>query len=359
MQKLKIATMSTAQFPVPIPENRIMAPGKIAIDVADGLASLGHEVYFFATKDSKAKNYNFKLIKSDFNSTLKSVSAKKGWKKLKIARFFDQELLSFLYEKDKDLNFDLIILHDPFFRMLFPIVKIFTETPVLMVVHCGLRDTYQRKMHKYYKLDHVNIVPISNSEKQECPDLNWTKVVHNGVDINEYPFDNQKDDYLLFAGRICKDKGVKEAIEVAEETNHKLLIAGEITDNNYYLQQVKPKLSKKIEYLGLLNSEELKKYYKKAKALLIPIQWREPFGLTYIEAMACGTPVVTFNKGAASEVVKDRITGFVVEDKKRMKEAVNKISKIKPSACRRRVEKYFSKKKMIKSYEKVCYKVIK
>ncbi len=359
MKKLKIATMATAQVPIPIPNGRIMTPSEMAINIANGLSKLGHQVYFFTTSDSENKDYDFNLIKANFESTLalgKRSNKEEGISKL--ASFFNQELLLFLYKNNKKLDFDLIILHDPFFKNFFPIVKMFPNTPVLMVVHCGMSSLFQKEIHRYYKLNHAKLVPISYMEKEQCPDLNWTKVIYNGIDVESYPFKKTKKDYLFFAGRISADKGVAQATEIAKKSNHELLIAGEIRDGEYYSKFIKPNLSNKIKFLGFLDKNQIKDYYKNAKALIAPIQWDEPFGLTYVEAMACGTPVITFNKGAANEVVKNNETGIIVSKKEEMIEAVKEIKKIIPDKCRKRVEDYFSSDRMIKEYEEICYRAL-
>src|SRR5690606_1089300 len=131
--------------------------------------------------------------------------------------------------------------------------------------------------------------------------------VYNGTDTDLFEFSDTSDDYLLFSGRILADKGVKEAIQVARESGHRLLIAGPPAyGHDYYFEQhVKPELDENILYIGRMDQEQLRTYYQKAKALLTPVQWEEPFGLTTIEAMASGTPVISLNRGAAPELIVD------------------------------------------------------
>jgi glycosyltransferase involved in cell wall biosynthesis len=164
----------------------------------------------------------------------------------------------------------------------------------------------------------------------------------------------------LFAGRVAAEKGVREAIQVAEESNHRLLIIGPINHGSqgYFDQYVKPRLNERILYLGRMDQDQLPIYYQNAKAVLTPIQWEEPFGLTTVEAMACGTPVISLHRGAAPEIIKLGVTGFVVNSIAEMVEAVGKVDKIKASACRARVQNYFSTKQMVDHYEKAFSKAI-
>ena len=176
-----------------------------------------------------------------------------------------------------------------------------------------------------------------------------------------FPFSDEHDNYLLFVGRIVPDKGAKEAIEIAKATNHKLLIIGPTyaDKRDYFDNFIEPELNDQIIYLGYIDHNHLAPYYARAKALLSPIQWEEPFGLTMIEAMACGTPVITYKRGSAPEIVVDGKTGFVVKNKRDMIAAVKKLDSISREACRRRVEAKFSLERMIDRYERAFELVIR
>lgn len=164
----------------------------------------------------------------------------------------------------------------------------------------------------------------------------------------------------MFSGRITPEKGVKEAIRVAKESNHRLLIIGPVHHGSqgYFDQYIKPELNDRILYLGGMERDLLPKYYQKAKAVLTPVQWEEPFGLTTIEAMACGTPVISFRRGAAPEIITHGKTGFVVDSVTDMVDAVQKIGKIKRRDCRNHVVRHFGLEKMVDSYEKAFLQML-
>lgn len=175
-----------------------------------------------------------------------------------------------------------------------------------------------------------------------------------------WAYEDEHEDYLLFAGRIVPEKGIKEAIKIAKETDHRLLIIGPVYEDHkeYFEQYIKPELNDKILYLGFMEQAQLVKYYQKAKAFLMPIQWEEPFGLTMAESMACGTPIIALRRGSVPEVIEDGKTGFIVDSVQEMIEAVGKVDTLKRSDCRKHVERHFSREKMVDAYEEVFKKII-
>ena len=165
----------------------------------------------------------------------------------------------------------------------------------------------------------------------------------------------------MWTGRICKDKGIENAIKIARRAKVKLLLAGQVQPmyQEYFRKKIKPFLNSKIRYLGEKTQGELIPLYQNAKALLYPIEWEEPFGLNMAESMACGTPVIAYNHGSVPEVVKDNKTGFVVKNIQEAVRAVKNIDKIKREDCRKWVEDNFTIKKMVDDYEKVYYQILK
>jgi glycosyltransferase involved in cell wall biosynthesis len=161
-------------------------------------------------------------------------------------------------------------------------------------------------------------------------------------------------------GRVVPEKGVKEAVQVAEATNHRLLIIGPTypSSQGYFDQYIKPYLNNKILYLGYIERDKLRPYYQKAKALLAPIQWEEPFGLTSVEAMACGTPVIAIDRGAMQEVIRDGHTGYLVSSVGEMIDAVRRVNKIDRRACRDHVKANFGLRQMVEGYEQVYQQVV-
>ncbi|MEK7603932.1 MAG: glycosyltransferase, partial [Patescibacteria group bacterium] len=162
----------------------------------------------------------------------------------------------------------------------------------------------------------------------------------------------------FFAGRLEEKKGVFEAIQVAQATNSKLLIAGSPSEGKYWDEKIAPHLNDKIRYIGLVPYNEIARYFRNAKAFLFPILWEEPFGLVMAEAMAAGTPVIAFNRGSVPEVVVDGKTGFIVKTVEEMAEAIRKIGQIDRRECRKHVEDNFSVEKMVDGYERAFLKIL-
>jgi glycosyltransferase involved in cell wall biosynthesis len=199
-------------------------------------------------------------------------------------------------------------------------------------------------------------VSLSNAERSLLPELNYVATVHNGIHMEHFPFEAEKDDYLLFAGRLSPEKGPAEAIEVAKRTGRRLLLAGLIEPQyqDYFDTKVKPHLDgKQFDYLGLLSQAELAPYYRKAAGVLFLINWCEPFGLVAVESQASGTPLIATRFGALPEIIIEGQTGFVVDSIDQAVTAVDKLANIEPAACRQNAEARFTDAVMAKGYAEV------
>jgi glycosyltransferase involved in cell wall biosynthesis len=186
------------------------------------------------------------------------------------------------------------------------------------------------------------------------------KTIHHGIDIQQFDFRPDPEDYLLFFGRIHPDKGTREAIEIARACNRKLLIAGIIQDEEYYQRHVVPQLRDgKVEYIGSVGPAERNTLLGRACAMLHPISFDEPFGLSIVEAMACGTPVIAFNRGSMTELIVHGKNGFLVDSLDAAIEAVCEIGKIDRNYCRQHVEKYFTADRMVEEYVEVYNRILK
>lgn len=224
--------------------------------------------------------------------------------------------------------------------------------------------SYQRKISPK-GIRYVTFLPNQNLIFTACSDNcaatgnvtgTW-RTVYNCVDFSLYDINGDVDESapLMFLGRIDKVKGLHTAIQAALKTNNKLLIGGNIptTDDNYayYKTEIEPLFdNEQIVYLGALNDEEKNKYLRQAKTFLFPIEWEEPFGIVMIEAMACGTPVIGFKRGAVPEVVEENITGNIVTDLNGMINAINHIENIDRMKCRQRAEERFNSAKIANDY---------
>lgn len=237
------------------------------------------------------------------------------------------------------------------------------DTPMLTTMHCLITPDTK------FIWDHYDgwYNTISHSEKLTMPPVannRYAGVVHNGIDVETFPYGEKKDDYLLFLSRISIDKAPHLTVEVAKRLGMRLIIAGKVDpnpmDQAYFNDVLKPLVDgKQIQFVGEADGRMKRELYEKAYCLLLPLNWEEPFGLVIAEAMACGTPVVAFQRGAAAEIIVDGETGYLVNDVDEMVEAVRKVDHIDPRRCRHHVETHFSPARMAEGYLRVYQQIIR
>ncbi len=353
---MKIAMMVRSFIPMPRPGDMIYAPIDLAIAIAKGLGARGHQITLFSPNGTEVYGENIvvetmnlrPLVRNqtDFDNLLNNtelLAHGQPW-------LWDRYMVNQMFKRAATGEFDLLHFHHPESAL-----SAATEYPKVQTVYT-LHDPiypWYKELFELFASDNQRFISISNNQRRDAPDLPYLATVYNGTDIELFNFSEQHEEYLLFSGRITAEKGVKEAIQVAKDSGHKLLIIGPVNHGSqeYFDRCVKPELNENILYLGRMDQAQLVNYYQKAKALLTPIQWEEPFGLTTVEAMACGTPVISLHRGAAPEIIENGKNGFVVHSLNEMVEAVGKIDQIKRQNCRDRVEEVFSYERMIDRYE--------
>jgi glycosyltransferase involved in cell wall biosynthesis len=223
-------------------------------------------------------------------------------------------------------------------------------TPFVATIH-GFSSPGVLPVYKKYN-NKVFYVSISDADRS--PDLDYIKTIHHGIDIKQFDFQPDPDDCLLFFGRIHHDKGAREALEIARACNKKLILAGIIQDEAYYHQYVEPHLDNyNAIYVGAAGPVQRNQLLGKAYALLHPINFNEPFGLSVIESMACGTPVIAFDRGSMPELIENGKSGFLVNNVDEAIETVARIKEIDRAYCRRHVERHFTVDRMINEYIQV------
>lgn len=223
------------------------------------------------------------------------------------------------------------------------------ETPMLTTAHNPVTRDLRIVWDRYRGFYNT----VSRAAKNGMPDRNFIGVIYNAINVSSYPFCAAKDDYLLFIGRMSRDKGPHLAIEVAKRLGKKLVMAAKIgaEDVEHFNNVVKPMIDGRlVEYIGEVDVDMKKKLFAKASCVLFPIIWNEPFGLVPVEAMACGTPVISFRSGAAPEVIVHERTGFIVDDLDEMAKAVSRVDRIDPAVCRAHVEANFDAPRMADDY---------
>jgi len=358
--KLKIATVVTGHFTTPPPEGIVYAPMDVAVDVSEGLVKRGHSVDFYAPEDSKANvtrmiNCGLKPLNQDGGHPILKLPNVGGAEQNKIFNLWDQYLLAQMFKEAEKGNYDILHIH-PVDRAL-PLALSHSKVPVVYTLHDPICP-WRAEIFKIFASPNQFYVSISDSQRLPAPHLNYISTVYNGVRLDEFPFSDKHDDHLLFVGRLHPEKGVAEAVQAALKADERLIIVGPPVTGEYWDTKVKPFIGDKIEYVGYVPREELFKYYQKAKAVLVPIMWEEPFGLIMTEAMACGAPIVAFRRGSVPEIIEDGRNGFIVNNVDEMAEAIKKVDTISRKECRRTVEEKFAIEKMVDGYEAAFEKII-
>lgn len=307
--------------------------------LTEELTKRGHKVTLFATGDSETNaklSYVFPLSLKEAH--IEDVNSFNKW------RFLHSYSA---YKRENEFD----IIHD------HTLVDMFTNKTPVVFTHHGLISPVTRDVSP----SHIYPVAISNSQRAEAPLAKVEAVVYNGLPMEHYPFSPKPMKYLLFVGRFSEHKGAHLAIEVALALGIKLIMAAKIEkrDEKYFNQRIKPKLGEKIEWIGEVNEEERNFLMSNALCLLHPATWDEPFGLNMIEAMACGCPVVAFNRGSIPEIILDGKTGFIVNNIEEMIKAVKNIGKIKRQNCRTHSLTNFSATRMADNYEKLYYRILR
>lgn len=350
---MKIATMVRGYIPAPCPTDMVYAPIDLAVEISESLAKRGHEVTFFGPNGTnmaaKVETCNLRpLVRSqkEFRELIENPDLSLHH----VPGLWDRFLAKKMFEQARNGEYDLLHFHHP--ESALDLAHLYPDVPIVYTHHDPL-DNWYREVLEMYQTPNQFYISISDNQRVPALNLSFSATVYNGIDVDMFPYDEEREDFLLFVGRVTPEKGTKEAIQVAKDTNHRLLIIGPSykEDKEYFDQHIKPHLDDKILYLNFIERKHLARYYKKAKAFLMPIQWEEPFGLSMTEAMACGAPVIAMRRGSVSEIVVEGETGYIVNSVTEMSEAVNKIHLIKPRNCREHVERNFSIEKMADGYE--------
>jgi glycosyltransferase involved in cell wall biosynthesis len=301
---------------------------------------MGLEVTLFATGDSQTSGHLVAVCPRSYSED--SSANPKVAECLHISEVFE-----------RSADFDLIHNHFDFLPLTYSAL---IETPVLTTIH-GFSSPSIIPVYKKYN-DRSHYVAVSEADKS--PELNYLAIIHHGIDVAQFPFSNSGGKYLLFFGRIHPEKGVHEAIQVAQRVGMKLLIAGIIQDQAYFEKFVEPYIDgKTVEYLGAIGPARRPWVLGQALALLHLISFDEPFGLSVVESMACGTPVIAFGRGSMPEIIGHGETGYIVEDTNQAVEAVAAVRSIDRSACRDAVEKHFSDTRMAQDYVRAYQEILK
>lgn len=304
---------------------------RVVAILTEGLVARGASVTLFATADSitAAKLHAVAPRGYAEDPTLDA----KVYEGLHIAAAFERAAA-----------FDLLHNHFDFLPLTYSRL---VSTPVVTTIHGFSSERIVPVFRAYDDIAHY----VSISDADRHPDLHYAATIHHGIPLEEFTLRQTPDDYLLYFGRIHPDKGTAEAVQLALRTGHRLLIAGVIHDQVFFREQVEPHLDgDRIRYLGSVGPVERDALLGGARALLHLINFAEPFGLSVIEAMATGTPVIAYPRGSMPEIIVDGVTGFLVDDIEAAADAVRRIKMLDRRACRLHVERSFSAGRMVDDY---------
>jgi glycosyltransferase involved in cell wall biosynthesis len=314
--------------------------------LCEELVKRGHDVTLWASGDSKTSAELFSIYSRSLR-TATDIADPQSYALMHAA----------LSLKDAD-SYDVI--HNHIGETVMAMAHL-VRTPMLTTMHCLITpdtkfiwDHYDGWYNTISYSEKLNMPPVANN--------GYAGVVHNGIDVATFPYSEKKDDYLLFLSRISIDKAPHLTVEVAKRLGRRLIIAGKVdpnpVDQEYFNTMVRPLVDgKQIQFVGEADARMKRELYEKAYCLVLPLNWEEPFGLVMAEAMACGTPVVAFRRGAAGEIIVDGETGYLVDNLDEMVDAVRKVDRIDPRRCRRHMEANFGPEHMAEGYLRVYQQI--
>lgn len=343
-----------------------------AYDLVENLLKRGHKITLFASSDSQT------------NASLKSVIDSESARKIELNEKLSLPYYLLLVRKLalESENFDII--HNNFYNTyLVSAFAPFIKKPILHTIHNPYfhYKEWSKVLKLYLEGQNQHVVFLSNYVKSIAGNIPNSYVVPNGININNFPFNNKPSNSLLWIGRMAPEKGASEALQAALTAGKKLLIAMVVKEGQeaYFENQIKPHIGGNITLQESLSEEEKAKAYQNARATLFSIMWEEPFGLVMLESMSSGTPVIAFARGAIPEVIKDGEAGFIVNPSNAdmrgdfivkktgvegLCEAIERIYSMPEEKyqtmrnnCRKHIEENFTIEKMIDRYEGLYRKI--
>jgi glycosyltransferase involved in cell wall biosynthesis len=325
---VRIALIAPPWLPVPPP---LYGGTERVIDrLARGFVAAGHDVLLFTTGDSTCPVPRQWVLERSEGMRIGTAVP---------------ELRHVIHAYEAVRGFDVV--HDH--TVMGPAYSVRFPDQLVVTTNHGPFNTELLDIYRYIS-PRVPIIAISHDQASRAKDLSIAAVIHHGIDVDEFPVGTGSGGYFLFLGRMTPEKGPKVAIDVARAAGVELKLAAKMREpweHRFFHDQVEPHLGDGIEFLGEVGGAEKLALIGEAVALLNPIRWPEPFGLVMVEALACGTPVLSFAEGAAPEIVDHGVTGFLCTDEQHMAEAISLTPTLDRAACRRAAESRFSTQRMV------------
>jgi glycosyltransferase involved in cell wall biosynthesis len=307
--------------------------------LTEELVALGHDVTLFASGDSRTS--------AKLDATWPKALRLDG--SVRDPYALHMVMLERVRQKCDDEEFDFLHFHLDYFSW-----SLFSRQPTPFVTTLHGRLDLPEHQPVFTTFRSAPVISISNAQRRPVPQANWVRTIHHGLPEKLLMPKPVKHDYLAVLGRIAPEKRVDRAIEIATRCGIPLKIAAKVdpADQDYYDELICPMITGNplVEYIGEISDHEKSDFLSGAVGLLVPIDWPEPFGLVMIEAMACGTPVIAYNRGSVAEIIDEGLTGFVVEDEISAVAAVDRLSGLNRGAIRKQFETRFTARRMALDY---------
>lgn len=339
----------TAPLEEAVPPKKYGGTELVIGNLCEEFVKLGHDVYLLASGDSQTSAKLIPIIPHSLRSTYtaEEFSRKRDFLKFYYMRIYLEEI--------QRIKPDVVYNH---LGWRLGVFEKFIDAPMFTTIH-GPLSSFQERF-TYENLPNIKLVSISNNQRRAMPDANWVKTVYNGIELPTFNLKKSKPiaerEYFVFLGRTSPEKGLYEICKLIKQSEFKLKIAAKIdpVDQEYFQQKIKPFVDgSKIEFLGEVGGNDKSALLKDAKALLLWLNWEEPFGLVVVEAMANGTPVIVNKRGSMAELILDGKTGYLVNTLDEMRMRFDQLNHIEPTACRTHVQKKFSSSRMAREYLKL------
>lgn len=306
--------------------------------LTEELVTQGHDVTLFASGDSHTSG----KLDAGWPRALRLDGS------VRDPNALHMEMLERVRRKCDDEEFDILHFHLDYYPF-----SLFSRQPTPFITTLHGRLDLPEHQPVFTTFSKVPVISISNAQRRPVPQANFVRTIYHGLPENLLTPQPITPSYLAVLGRIAPEKGVDRAIKIAIRAGIPLKIAAKIdrADEDYYEQVVRPLMDHPlVEYIGEIGDQEKPEFLSGAYGLLLPIDWPEPFGLVMIEAMACGTPVIAYNRGSVPEIIDEAVTGFIVEDETSAVAAVGRLASIDRSAVRKQFEARFTARRMALDY---------
>jgi len=336
----------------PVPPEKYGGIELVIYNITEGMVKAGHEVYLLASGDSLTSAHLVPIIPQAIRKAYTDPADIEKWR-----NFLKVYNTTTVVRHISALKPDIIHNHCSWRILQY---ADYINYPMMHTVHGPIGSVKER--YALSQNSNANYISISNNQREAMPYINWVRTIYNGIDTSWYkssPLEERQ--YFAFLGRTSPEKGLKEICEMIRKTSHTLKIAAKVdpVDRVYFEEEIRPLIDgEQIEFVGEINLEEKVKFLRKAKGLLLWLNWEEPFGLVVTEAMASGTPVIVNKRGAMPEIVKNGKTGFLVDSIEEMRSKLDMVHMINPHTCRHHVDTYFSQKTMTEHYLETAQELV-